>query len=507
MQSMTVGQLLPFINLPDVVSRVTAIGLSMDSREIEKGRIFVATPGVNTDGKQYIGQAIQQGAVAVFIDSTAQNDHLEYKNSIPIISIPDLDQLLSEIAGRFYGHPTQSLYVVGFTGTNGKTTCSQLYAQLSALLGKRSGIVGTLGYGCCSPTLHADHKTHLSLATTGMTTPDAIRTQAICAELLADGSDNLSIEVSSHGLEQGRVAALNINTAVFTNLSHDHLDYHGDMATYGQAKAKLFSMPSLNSAVVNMDDSFSEQLLDKMGNGIDVITYSVNNTSANIYLSNIHYQSSKIDAILNTPKGIFSVSTHLVGEFNLSNLLAVLSVFYLEHDDFNEVVANIPYLLSIPGRMESISNNLDKHIVIDYAHTPDALKNALLALKSNTHSNLWCVFGCGGERDKDKRAVMAAVAEKYADYVVVTNDNPRNENAKSILLDIEKGFKQKNYTIIEDRAKAICFSIEQCKERDIVLIAGKGHEDYQLIGDKKYPFSDQKTARLVVRHLEESVND
>ncbi len=511
------AELLPSADLSSSVANVEVFGLTIDSRQVEQGFIFVAVQGLTSHGESYIDQAIASGAVAVFKEAAEKNISVSLYNAVPIISIPQLEISLSDIAGQFYGDSTKEIPVVGFTGTNGKTTCTQLYAQLSAMLGNTSAVLGTLGYGLYR---FKDDRPDLSLQSTGMTTPDAISTQAICATLIKEGADDIAMEVSSHGLEQGRVAAINIDTAVFTNLTHDHLDYHGTMEAYALAKAKLFSMASITSAVLNGDDAYSRQFIEHIGNKVKVVTYSIDNPEADIFLTDCEYRSTTISARLHTPEGSYDFNTSLVGQFNLSNLLAVLGVFYINGQSFQEAITLIEKIRPVPGRMELIPNQLDKQVVIDYAHTPDALENALRALRfqlktiSKTIANeempdkkLWCVFGCGGDRDKEKRPLMASVAERYADRVVVTNDNPRNENPHMIADHICEGFQDNKHHVILDRQQAIESALTESKAGDIILIAGKGHEDYQLIGGEVLSFSDQKVARLIMRVLEDGMTD
>jgi UDP-N-acetylmuramoyl-L-alanyl-D-glutamate--2,6-diaminopimelate ligase len=508
------------------LAEVVVSGLSIDSRQINPGDIFVAVQGsgvqgVDVHGRDYVSQAIDRGAAVIFIDSADEQLMISYQQGVPVIAIPLLEKNLSSIAGQFYNHPSAELPVVGITGTNGKTTCSQLYAQLSALTRNVSGVVGTLGYGCCSLASGQQHATTLPLVSTGMTTPDAIRTQAICAELLAAGSHNIVMEVSSHGLEQGRVAAIDFTTAVFTNLTHDHLDYHGSMQKYAAAKTLLFTLPSLQHAVINFDDAYAEQLMSKINSNVSVVTYSVLNPAADIFLSDVRYQASSTSALLHTPLGVYPLLTHLLGKFNLSNLLAVLSTFYItdnnsivnanNNGDFENILSLSQYLTTASGRMELIGNSSGRQVVVDYAHTPDALENVLQSLSEDTtavtEKKLWCVFGCGGDRDKEKRALMANIAERYADHVVVTSDNPRGENPQSIIDDICQGFISENHQVITDREQAIVTAIEKSAVNDIIIVAGKGHENYQLIGDKKMPFSDQNVARLALRKLEAKHHD
>jgi UDP-N-acetylmuramoyl-L-alanyl-D-glutamate--2,6-diaminopimelate ligase len=507
--AMTLTQVLSVFTLPDTIGDIVVRGFSIDSRAIGQGDIFVAMAGVHVHGEKYIPQAVDQGASAIFVN--ADNGlSVRYENNTPIIALPSLGKILSHIVGQFYGHPTQSLPVIGITGTNGKTTCSQLYAQISALDGKLSGVIGTNGYGLCRVRKTADGmcSAHTELTSTGMTTPEAITVQSICASLSAAGSENIVMEVSSHGLEQDRVAAIDFDGAIFTNLSHDHLDYHGTMAAYGEAKSKLFMSPSLSFAIINLDDAFAKALLAKIHHDVRVITYSTQDSSADLYLSNITYQASSTQAELHSPIGSYTLSTRLVGLFNLSNLLAVLGAFYAEKciqnnvAAFEKIISLIEFVQPITGRMEAINNTVNRQVIIDYAHTPDALKNVLQAVNEYATGKVYCVFGCGGDRDQDKRQVMASIAERYADHVVVTDDNPRNEDPQQIIDHICAGFLTSKYQVIRDRERAIHAAIHTSSAGDIIVVAGKGHEDYQLIGETKIPFSDQAVARLTLRDME-----
>ena len=526
------GSLLPqalSIYLDGAISAIPVNHLSIDSRAISKGDVFVALQGVSVHGEVFIPAAIKKGAVAILSATTASDVFVEYRDETPVIFIPHLEQYLSEIAGNFYHHPTKKVPVIGITGTNGKTSCAQIYAQLSAFNGSAVGVIGTMGYGACRP--HVSHNSSqdkgfqdkgfqdkssqnshasqsragqpgysLSLVSTGMTTPDAITAQSICDELLHSnnvsntlGLESVVMEVSSHGLEQGRVSALDINSAIFTNLTHDHLDYHGDMVAYGNAKAKLFEMPTINLAIVNLDDEFSHELTKKIASTVRVISYSIDNANADLYLDNIRYGHSQLLADLYCNNEIYALSTPLIGRFNLSNLLAVLSVFS-QQQNFSQVVASAQYLQPISGRMESVENQAGIQVVVDFAHTPDALDNVLQAVSEYVDGEVYCVFGCGGDRDQSKRPLMAAVAERYADHVVVTNDNPRSENPSDIAQQVVQGFSSNNHRVIEEREEAIRFAIHHAKIGDMVVIAGKGHESYQLVGDQKIPFSDRQVA-------------
>ena len=405
--------------------------------------------------------------------------------------------------------------VIGITGTNGKTTCSQLLAQAFSHFQTSCGVVGTLGYGLFQDNKFLYEQQNECQQARGMTTPGAIVTQSICAELLDKGARNIVMEVSSHGLAQYRVAAIDIRTAIFTNLSHDHLDYHGDMESYGAVKAKLFAMPSVSTAIINQDDPYAKQIISGLEPSVQVVTYSLYNqvsidasSFTHFSLANIQVDACSMRAqiVMQHSQQVIDIKTKLVGHFNLSNLLAVIAALYINRYDVEKIAEVVPLLSPVPGRMELLANELGFRVVVDYAHTPDALQSALEALTPCVNGRLWCIFGCGGDRDRQKRPQMSAIAERFADKVIVTNDNPRNESPEQILADIENGFTLNNdsqkYEIIADRASAIEYAVNQAVAGDTILISGKGHESYQLIGNERCPFSDQKQARFSLRQRE-----
>jgi UDP-N-acetylmuramoyl-L-alanyl-D-glutamate--2,6-diaminopimelate ligase len=380
-----------------------------------------------------------------------------------------------------------------------------------SLLGKSCGVIGTMGFGLLKNTEPKPNDivevNKIKFTSTGMTTADAIQMQEISSQLLSQGAEVVAMEVSSHGLVQHRVEALDINTAIFTNLSHDHLDYHKTMAAYGQAKLKLFTMPSIQSVVINSDDLFAEKILNALSKDVRAVTYGMHlesNYENYFAFTDVCPDKQGMKATLHSPEGEFLVQTQLIGHFNLHNLLAVIAVLWVNGYDLESVIKHIPFLKPVAGRMELLPTVLKFQVVVDYAHTPDALKQSLLALKPFVTGRLWCVFGCGGDRDKEKRPEMAKVAEALADNIIVTNDNPRNEVPENIFSDIRRGFSRAHQEI-PDRADAIAFAIQQAAEGDVILIAGKGHEDYQLIGGERFSFSDQKQARLVLREKEGAV--
>lgn len=497
----TLQQLLPGQVLPEGFAGMFVTGLCLDSRAVKPGDVFIAIPGLEQDGRDYIARALESGAVAVLAES-------EGFSSVDnrVVQIANLNQQLSEVAGRFYADPSDQMELTGITGTNGKTTCSQLLAQLFSLIkgseclpGNASvGVMGTLGCGVVTAG-----KTELQ--GTGMTTPDAITTQSVLADYMARGISRAVMEVSSHSLAQFRVEALAFHTAVFTNLSRDHLDYHGDLVSYASAKMQLFAMPGLVNAVINVDDPIGAEIATKLPPAVKFCGYSLSNTKAAVYADHIILSGLGIRAHVHTPWGDGGLNSHLVGRFNLQNLLAVIAVACLQGLSLDEILKVIPQLQSVPGRMELISSadNFEEdvpQVVVDYAHTPDALKNALEALREHCEGKLWCVFGCGGDRDQGKRPLMGKTASELADVVVVTSDNPRNEDPSAIIEGVCGGLvKACKAEIITDREKAIRFAVMSAGHKDIVLVAGKGHEAYQLIGAQRLPFSDQAQVRLALR--------
>lgn len=490
-------QLLPDSLRVEDYKTVAITGISLDSRSLKAGDLFVALAGSKQDGRDFIAQAISGGCAAIIAEAQGFAaicpEHSIARQLLksaakPLVLVDNLDEQVSAIAGRFYNYPGRAMTIFGITGTNGKTTCASLISQLQSQLDGLSGLVGTLGYGIVS-------KTGAAMAATGMTTPDAVTLQKILAELLGQGAKSVAMEVSSHSLAQHRVDDVGIDCAIFTNLSRDHLDYHGDEQQYGAAKATLFNLEGIKAAAINSDDPFGAALLAQLPAGLKAYSYGLN-ADADIRATNIDFSSSGVSADVRSPWGQGRLQSCLLGEFNLLNLLAVIAAVCASGVSFDRVLANIPRLQPVSGRMEVVLPGAEPTVIVDYAHTPDALEKALIALRQHCAGKLWCVFGCGGDRDSGKRALMAAVAEQFADRVVVTSDNPRNEDPDAIIADIMVGFANPEAVHIEaDRGKAIRCAIAQAADNDRILVAGKGHEDYQQIGSAKLPFSDQVEAR------------
>lgn len=486
----TLQQLLPGVVMSPELAEMPVSGICLDSRSVKPGDVFVAVSGGEHDGRNYIDQAIASGAAAVLAE--ARGLRAERHN---VIAVKDLNLQLSDIAGRFFGDPSDHLVLTGVTGTNGKTTCSQLLAQLFSLLGEPAGAMGTLGYGVVSSA-----KT--SMTDTGMTTPDAITVQSILSDFVADGVERVAMEVSSHSLDQARVKGLSFHTAIFTNLSRDHLDYHGDLVSYAGAKMQLFAMPGLTNAVINVDDPVGAEIALQLPPTVNLCSYSLVNANASLYAKEVVASATGTRAMLQTPWGEGELNSALLGRFNLQNLLAVIGAACCQGLDLVDVLSVLPQLKPVSGRMELVGGDAGggPQVVVDYAHTPDALEKVLATLQEHCSGQLWCVFGCGGDRDRGKRPQMGAIASRYADSVIITNDNPRSESAESIAEDIREGIAGGS-TVITclDRAEAIRLAVDGADASDIVLIAGKGHESYQLLGAERLPFSDQVQARLALR--------
>tara|TARA_R110001599_G_scaffold65838_2_gene185909 strand:- start:162300 stop:163790 length:1491 start_codon:yes stop_codon:yes gene_type:complete len=455
-------------------------GLQLDSRKVQSGDLFFAVPGELHDGRQFIEQAVANGAVAVVAEAPVAGfvDALP----VPLVEIPELRFDVGPLAARFFRHPSRDLHVVGVTGTNGKTTTTSLIAQLGRSQGQSCGVIGTLG------ALLDD-----SVADSVNTTPDPVSLQRQLAQWRDQGVRTVSIEVSSHALVQGRVSGVEFKTAIYTNLSHDHLDYHGSMDAYARAKMLLFSSAGLLHAVVNLDDEYAPEVIAAVPGGVRILTYSISRDDADIRVKNTRYNAAGVAGELHTPWGSGRFSSPLPGEYNLANLAAAVTAAVLAGEDLLAVLAAVSRLRPVPGRMQLIPNALGLQVVVDYAHTPDALEQVLSALKNHVSGRLVTVFGCGGDRDRAKRQVMGRVASKFSDRVVVTSDNPRSEDPAIILADIASGCSG-NFELVADRSRAIAMAIGDAGAGDCVVIAGKGHEDYQIIEGVRHHFSDEEQA-------------
>ncbi|PIP81059.1 MAG: UDP-N-acetylmuramoyl-L-alanyl-D-glutamate--2,6-diaminopimelate ligase [Gammaproteobacteria bacterium CG22_combo_CG10-13_8_21_14_all_40_8] len=465
---------------------------TLSSKESTQGCAFIAVPGAMVDGRDYIKQAVENGVTAVFCEEnglTPEQQKILNQLTIPWILVKKLSLKIGIIANAICGNPAAKMKLIGITGTNGKTSICQLLAQIIYQLAGECGQMGTIGNGLVNRLVESIN-----------TTSEAITIHKNLAKMLEAGARYVAMEVSSHALAQGRVEGLHYEVAVFTNLTRDHLDYHQNMQDYAEAKRKLFLDQTLPFVVINADDAFGLKLLADPEITSKKIAYSTKNNPINIpkifgvvRASEVQYKPKGMSFNLETPWGDQQVELGLLGEFNLSNCLAVIGVLGCLGFDRSEFISSLEQQKAIPGRMECFGGGGKPSVVVDYAHTPDALEKALLALRAHANGEIWCIFGCGGDRDPGKRPMMALAAEKYADHLIITDDNPRNEDGNLIVADILSGLKRAGFAVVErDRNKAIRLGILNAKPNDIVLIAGKGHETYQLIQNVKHAHSDRE---------------
>lgn len=492
----TLTELLHNICTAPKFNAIKIHGLNLDSRNISPGELFFAYQGNNFDSTQFIPQAIANGAVAILCDTSTQNVQITWQHKIPIIYIPKLAQLIGTIATSFYDNPSQNMTLIGITGTNGKTSTSYLLATLLHQLQRQTGLIGTLGYGPINALIPSNY-----------TTPDPILLQRILAEFKHQQIDTVVMETSSHALTQNRLANINITYGIFTNLTHEHLDYHHNMAAYAQAKKLLFTRNNLQYGIFNLDDPTGAKWFQELQPKLKTYGYTIINSKPHtlentIYACDIKLTLAGINATINTPWGEAKLKSHLLGRFNLANLLATITTLCLMDYKLEHIMPLIANLNSVPGRLQTLnpaSTASQPLVVIDFAHTPDALKQALITLKEHCQGKLFCVFGCGGDRDREKRPKMAQIAEKFADKIFITDDNIRFETSEQIIADITRGFNPNTTIQIEpERRTAIELALKQAAPNDIVLIAGKGCEPYQIIGDQHIPYSDIATATRIL---------
>lgn len=465
-----------------IQSRITNI--TSDSRKVGENSLFLAYPGESSDGRDYIEDAIKKGASAVLWDS--ENYFWNPEWQVENIPIKKLRLQAGFVASQFYKNPSHKLWMIGVTGTNGKTSITQWLAACLNHLNRKTAVIGTLGNGLpnqLSPTMN--------------TTPDAILLQDMLATYLSEEAECVAMEVSSHGLSQGRVNGVNFDVAVLSNLTQDHLDYHGTFEAYADAKRSLFMKENLKFAVLNADDPFGVELEKSLiGTKTEVLTYGIE--SGQVKAVDVRLEDANLVFYAETPYGNAPVKANLVGRFNVYNVLAVLATLLVSKVSIDNAVEAISHIQSVKGRMQQLGGGKAPLVVIDYAHTPDALEKVLTTLKAQATGKVICIFGCGGDRDKSKRILMGKIASELANAVVVTSDNPRTEDPQKIIAEIAEGLHG-NFAIEEDRAKAISVGIFSAKPGDIVLIAGKGHEEYQEVNGKKYPFSDLEEAKEVLK--------
>ena len=469
-----------------------------DSRYVNKGTVFFAVKGLSSDGCDFIESAINSGACAVVYEPPYDLSNIE--TSIPIIAVDDLKLEIANIVSRHYESSINEMSIIGVTGTNGKTTVSWLIHQGFKKIGYKSGYIGTLGYGLENLNLNE------------LTTPSCMKLHKILSEFQNSGVEYVVMEISSHAIDQKRIEGINFNTVIFTNLSRDHIDYHGNMENYGETKAKLFLERQSKIKIININDSFGRSLIERVDEGVISTSIEPINIDKDKFISVTKYETngSGFDIDLKSSWGTFKTHVPLLGIFNIENVIQTIALFLSHGFSMSKIQTIIEGMKAPSGRMESVNmdnNHLLPKVLVDFSHTPDALKLSLQSIRDHYDGKIWCVFGCGGDRDRGKRKMMGNIAERYADYVIVTSDNPRNENPEKIISDILEGISSKVETIVS-REEAINFAIMNANKNEIILIAGKGHESYQKIGEETLEFSDHKISKKsLIRRSRDIAND
>jgi len=489
----TLRQLLSDFCETDYLPDVEVKGLALDSRHVEQGYVFVALEGGFDHGLVYAEAAISRGAVAVLCDAQYDQYCQQILSKIMTMAVcvpvKNLHAKLSHISNKFYGSPSEKLFVTGVTGTDGKTSVSHFIAQAMNSSDTPAAVIGTLGNGLIDQLDESSH-----------TTPDIFSLNNMLAQFERRGATSVAMEVSSHGLDQDRVLGINFDVAILTNLTRDHLDYHGDIESYKQAKKKLFIEDEDRTLVLNIDDAFGNEVFSEFSDKRTIWLYGLNEVQAKqsklfAYANHVENHSEGMRFMLVSSHGSAEVNLGLIGEFNIYNALACFCVLLQSGMNFNYAIKRIEKLQTVAGRMEIISEADKPVVVIDYAHTPEALSQALRNVRKHVIGKIICVFGCGGDRDAGKRPMMAQVADELSDLVILTSDNPRNEDPAQIIDEIRQGISSELKLIVEeDRARAIQQAIGMASIDDLILIAGKGHEEYQIIANKKIPFSDKQKA-------------
>ncbi|HEX6922620.1 MAG TPA: UDP-N-acetylmuramoyl-L-alanyl-D-glutamate--2,6-diaminopimelate ligase [Bacillales bacterium] len=475
----------------DFSANPSVSSVETDSRKIGPGSLFVCIKGNNFDGHEFVAQVVESGAVAVIADH-------DVKTSVPVVIVPDTRRASAVLADAFYGQPTKQLHLVGVTGTNGKTTTTHLVEKIFADSGQKTGLIGTIGMKIAGQPL--------TLESTTPTTPEAITLQQGFSQMVSEKVDTAVMEVSSHALDMGRVNGCDFNVAVFTNLSQDHLEYHSTMEDYFRAKSLLFSQLGntydrnrIKVAVINADDERADDL--KKVTAAQVVTYGVNN-KADIRAEQVSLSEKGTRFLLCSPYGRTDIEMPLIGLFNVYNALGAATASLLSGISLSEVKASLEEASGVPGRFEVVDEGQSFTVIVDYAHTPDSLENVLTTVRQFAKGRIFVVVGCGGDRDRSKRPIMAQMAVKYADVSVFTSDNPRSEEPQAIIRDMEDGVKGESFVSIPDRAEAIQYAVSEAKSEDIVVVAGKGHETYQILGDRVIDFDDREAARTAIRKRE-----
>ncbi|MEH0742208.1 UDP-N-acetylmuramoyl-L-alanyl-D-glutamate--2,6-diaminopimelate ligase [Vibrio cholerae] len=481
--TLTLTQLLrPWLELGDELA-IPVRQLELDSRQVTNGSTFVAIQGHALDARKFIPAAIAQGANAVIAQACSRAPHglVEYIQSVPVVYVDALDQRLSQLALSLY--PVAGNHLIGVTGTNGKTTVTQLIAQWLELLGQRAAVLGTAGNGFLE-----------NLQPAVNTTGSAVTICQMLSQLQQRGAHYTAMEISSHGLVQGRVKALPFAAGVFTNLSRDHLDYHGTMDEYARAKQMLFTDHACQHAIINADDAVGAQWLTQLDHATAVSLSPTTHKRA-VFAHHVLYSEQGIELHFDGLYGQGELQVPLIGQFNASNVLVAMTTLLELGFDKSALMATAPQLEPVIGRMELFASPGKAKVVVDYAHTPDALEKALQALRVHCHGKLWAIFGCGGDRDTGKRPMMASIGEQLADQVILADDNPRSEDPKAIVQDMLDGMAKPNLAIVEhDRYQALRYALVNSQAQDIILLAGKGHEDYQVLADKTVHYSDRESA-------------
>jgi len=479
-------------------------GITLDSRSVTPGSLFIACAGDTHHGLDFVLQALEKGAVAILCEPggywpQTQIDDLATEIAVPLFSMEGLSQQVSQIAARFYDEPSRDLKMIGVTGTNGKTSCSQFIAE-ALQSSMPCGIIGTLGNGFPGQLQTGSH-----------TTPEPVELQSLLADLREQGAQAVAMEVSSHALDQGRAAAVHFDCAVLTNLSRDHLDFHGDMASYAAAKQRLFEYPGLKCAMLNLDDSFGWTLLKTLPETVQAVVYGLSrpeyplpsHVKGWVWGSEIEPTQTGMHIRLESSWGTGVFESRLLGRFNASNLLAVLAVLLAHDVPMESALQQLSKLHTVPGRMECFGGGDQPLVVVDYAHTPDALEQAITALRPHVSGRLLCLFGCGGDRDQGKRPLMGAIAERLCDEVVLTDDNPRSEDGDQIISNILSGVTRSDAIKVQrNRAEAINAAIAEAAAGDLVLVSGKGHETTQQCGDLSLYFSDREQVQKALTKKE-----
>ena len=485
MQLKTLIAAIPIRHVIGTLDR-TVESIVYDSRRVQRNGLFVALRGETSDGHEFIGQAVDKGASVIVTERDEQHSR------VTCLLVENTRNALADLSANFYGHPARKLTLAAVTGTNGKTTTTFLIKHMCEKAGLRCGLIGTVRYEIGERILPAIR-----------TTPESLDLQELLTQIVNAGCRAAAIEVSSHALAQDRTRGLEWNVAVFTNLTQDHLDFHGTMESYFDSKAKLFAHLGSQRekpkpvAIVNIDDRHGEQLLNKIDKRVAVVTYGMS-ARADFRASNYRVEFSGTSYQLDAQGKSYLVRVPLIGRFNVANSVAALAAANALGISLRDAVLGLGKSPQVPGRLELVPAKRQFQVFVDYAHTPDALRNVLKTLRELEPHRLIVVFGCGGNRDRQKRPLMGEIVDRHADYAIVTSDNPRKEDANAIIAEIEKGFRSSRYVKIADRTQAIGRAITLAQPRDIVLIAGKGHENYQEFADYTVPFDDIQVARRAI---------